>query len=133
MSRENVEVVRAAFDAQRRRDWEAFRTLYDPDIEWVDVSGLWGDWGTRRGFEGVRDGWITWFEAFEQEEFEIESVVEANDDVVTVILMSGRGRESGLLVEQRISVVWTVRGRRIARVRAYRDRAEALEAAGLSG
>jgi ketosteroid isomerase-like protein len=47
MSQENVEVVRAVFDAQRRRDWQAFRRLYDPENEWEDVSGLWGDWGTR--------------------------------------------------------------------------------------
>jgi ketosteroid isomerase-like protein len=52
--------------------------------------------------------------------------------VVTSIRMSGRGRESGLLVDQRISVVWSLRGGRIARVRGYRDGTEALEAVGLS-
>jgi ketosteroid isomerase-like protein len=122
----------AVFDAQRRRDWQAFTYLYDPEIEWDDVSGLWGDWGTRRGFEAVRDAWVTWFEAFEQVDFDIESILEAGDEVVTSIRMSGRGRESGLLVDQRISVVWSLRGGRIARVRGYRDGTEALEAVGLS-
>ncbi len=132
MSRQNVDVVRAVFDAQRRRDWQAFRDLYDPEIEWDDVAGLWGDWGKRRGFQAVRDAWVTWFEAFDQVDFDIESVLQAGDDVViTSIRMSGRGRESGLPVEQRISVVWTMRDGRVARVRGYRDRAEALEAAGL--
>jgi ketosteroid isomerase-like protein len=42
MSQENADVVRAVFEAQRQRDWKAFRRLYDPDIEWEDVSGLWG-------------------------------------------------------------------------------------------
>ena len=69
MSQENVEVVRAVLEAQRRHDWHAFPDLYDPQIEWNDVSGLWGDWGTRRGFEAVRDAWMTWFEAFEQVDF----------------------------------------------------------------
>jgi ketosteroid isomerase-like protein len=131
MSQENVEVVRAVFDAQRRRDWQAFPTLYDPEIEWEDASGLWGDWGTRRGFEDVRDAWISWFEAFEDADFEIEDVLEAGDDVVTSMRLSGRGRESGLRVDQRIWAVWTVRGGRVRRVRAYRDRTPALEAAGL--
>jgi ketosteroid isomerase-like protein len=132
MSRENVEVVRAVFDAQRRRDWQAFPDLYDPEIEWDDVSGLWGDWGTRRGFEAVRDAWMTWFEAFEDVDFDIESTLDANDDVVTSIRIGGRGRESGLLVHQQISAVWTLRNGKVTRVRGYRDRAEALEAVGLS-
>jgi ketosteroid isomerase-like protein len=51
MSQENVEVVRQVLEAQRRRDWAAFRRLYDPGIEWEDVSGLWEDWVKRGGFE----------------------------------------------------------------------------------
>ena len=81
MSR-NVDVVRAVLEAQRQRDWKAFRRLYDPDIEWEDVSGLWGDWGTRRGFEDVRDAFVTWFEAFERVDFDIENIIESGDEVV---------------------------------------------------
>jgi ketosteroid isomerase-like protein len=132
MSQENVEVVRAVLEAQRQRDWQAFRRLYDPGIEWEDVSGLWGDWGTRRGFEDVRDAFVTWFQAFEQVDFDIEDIVDAGYDVVAFIRISGRGRESGLVVDQRIPTVWTVHGGSVVRVRAYRDEAEALEAAGLS-
>jgi ketosteroid isomerase-like protein len=132
MSQENVEVVRDVIEAQQRRDWQAFRTLYDPGIEWRDDSGLWGDWGTRRGFQAVRDAWVTWFEAFDRVSFEIENVVTAGDDVVTSILISARGRVSGLVIEQRIPTVWTVQRGRVVRVRGYRDQAEALEAVGLS-
>ena len=96
MSEENASVVRAVVDAQRRRDWQAFRRLYDPNIEWEDASGLWGDWGTRRGFEEVRDAWVTWFEAFEQVDFEIEELLEVADKAVAFIRVTGRGRESGL-------------------------------------
>src|SRR5215207_4117570 len=132
MSQENVEIVREVLEAQRRRDWQAFRDLYDPDIEWEDASGLWGDWGSRRGFEEVRDAWLTWFEAFEHVDFEIEELVEAGDHVVAFIRASGRGRESGLVVDQRLPSVWTVRGGRVVRVRGYREAADALHAAGLT-
>ncbi len=70
MSEENVEVVRAVSDAQRRRDGRHFR-LYDPEIEWDDVSGLWGDWGMRHGSKAVQDAWMNWFEAFKDADFEI--------------------------------------------------------------
>jgi ketosteroid isomerase-like protein len=39
MSRENVEVVRAPFDAFARRDHEAAFEYYDPDIEWDASRG----------------------------------------------------------------------------------------------
>jgi ketosteroid isomerase-like protein len=133
MSQQSANVVLAVVEAQRRRDWDAFRRLYDPNIEWEDVSGLWGDWGTRRGFDEVRDAWATWFEAFERVEFEIEDLIEAGDTVVAFIRVSGRGRGSGLVIEQRLPSVWTVRRDRVVRVRAYRDDADALEAAGLRG
>jgi len=133
MSQENVEIVREVLEAQRRQDWQAFRNLYDPDIAWEDASGLWGDWGNRCGFADVQDAFMTWFEAFEHASFELEDVVDVGDDVVTFIRISGRGRESGLVVDQRIPTVWTLRDRRVVRVRGYRDEAEALEAAGLSG
>ena len=131
MSQQNVKVVRDVVEAQQRRDWQAFRMLYDPGIEWHDDSGLWGDWGTRRGFEAVRDAWVTWFEAFHRVSFEIENVVTAGDEVVTSIRISARGRVSGLVIEQRIPTVWTVQRGRVVRVRGYRDEAEALEAVGL--
>ena len=124
--------MRAVVEAQRRRDWQAFRRLYDRDIEWEDVSGLWGDWGTRRGFEEVREAWLTWFEAFEQVDFEIEELVEAGDKVVALIRARGRGRESGVVIDQRLPSVWTVRGGRVVRVRGYREAGDARDAAGLS-
>jgi ketosteroid isomerase-like protein len=132
MSQENVDVVREVLDAQRRRDWEAFRRLYGPDIEWRDASGLWGDWGTRRGFEDVQEAWTTWFEAFEHVEFDLAEVMDGGDEVVAFIRIRAQGRGSGLVVNQKLPSVWTVRGGKVVRVRGYREEAEALEAAGLA-
>jgi len=130
---QNVDVVRAVLEAQRTQDWAAFPRLYDPEIEWDDVAGLWGDWGVRRGFDDVRDAFLTWFEAFEHVEFRLDGdVLESGDDVLTDILLSGRGRGSGLEVNQRITMIWTVRGGRVVLVKAYRERADALDAAGIS-
>ena len=48
--------------------------------------------------------------------------------------MSGRGRGSGVEAEMRAFAVWTLREGKVSQVAAgYRDRAQALEAAGLSG
>jgi ketosteroid isomerase-like protein len=74
---------------------------------------------------------VTWFEAFEHVTFDLEDMVEAGEEVVASIRISGQGRESGLVIDQRLFAVWTAHGGRVVRVRGYRDQAEALEAAGL--
>lgn len=110
MSHANANVVRAVVEAQQRREWKAFRRLYDPGIEWEDTSGLWGDWGTRRGFDEVRDAWVTWFEAFEQVDFEIEDILEAGETVVAFIRATARGQESGschrTAASERVDSAW---------------------------
>lgn len=132
MSQANVEVVRRLLEANNRRDWVAVFAIYAPDIEWEDTSGLWGDWGVARGHQGIRSAWRRWFESFEDVSWEFDSEpVDAGDDVVATYRVHARGRGSGAAVDQRISLVWTVRGGRIARVRSYGARAQALEAVGL--
>ena len=132
MSQENAEVVRRLYDAQARNDLDTIRELYDPGIEWDDVSGLWGDWGARRGREGVRDAFVSWFEAFEDATFTAEDFLDVDEHVVVTNRIRGRGRGSGLDVDQRITLLWTLSGGRVTRVRGYHDRAEALAAVGLS-
>ena len=47
--------------------------------------------------------------------------------------MSGKGKESGAKVEMKLFSVWTFRDAKVVQiVGGYRDRSEALEAAGLS-
>jgi hypothetical protein len=57
--------------------------------------------------------------------------LDAGDEVVATYRVHGRGRASGAEVDQRITLLWSVRDDKITRVRAYRERSEALEAAGL--
>jgi ketosteroid isomerase-like protein len=66
MSQENVEVVRAAYDAFERGDLEAVSRLHDPAIEWhtsiedPDAAIHRGPVAVRRYFEG----YIETFPAF---------------------------------------------------------------------
>lgn len=132
MSQRNVAVVRSLFEAQARHDLDAIRELYDPSIEWDDVSGLWGDWGSRRGREDISDAFARWFEAFEDVTFQADDFLDAGDHVVVTTRIRGRGRGSGLAVDHTITLVWTVGDGRVTRVGGYRERREALEAIGIS-
>jgi ketosteroid isomerase-like protein len=132
VSKQNVDLVLGLSEANNRRDWDAVFTAYAPDIEWEDCSGLWGDWGVARGHEGLREAWRRWFQVFGDVNWRIDGTpIDRGDDVVVTYRVHGRGRGSGVAVDQRITLVWTLRDRKVARVRAYLERAEALEVAGL--
>ena len=58
--------------------------------------------------------------------------LDAGDYVFVGVALNGRGRDSGVEVRMEGWQVWLIRGERAARCEEYLDRAEALEAAGLS-
>jgi ketosteroid isomerase-like protein len=71
-------------------------------------------------------------EVWEQFHTEPDELIDAADRVVVIGRLIGKGRASGVEVEQPIAEVWTVRDGRIVRGELnYTDRGKALEAAGL--
>jgi ketosteroid isomerase-like protein len=131
MSQENVEIVRRIFEADRRRDVLTVQALYAPQIEWEDNTGMWGDWGVARGPDGIAQAWSRWYEAFRGVQMEFGEVADVDDYVVVTYPLHARGRESGVEVNQSITLLWTLEAGKAVRVRSYTSRAEALEAVGL--
>ncbi len=132
-----MEIVRAAElafgsgDSKAAQD-ESERT-FDPAIEW-DMSGVTG-WAEEQVYRGAKVGEFlqAWADSWRDWHFEVEEVRDAGDEeVFSAIHEWGTGVESGVSVDQRRYFATTVRGGRIVRVRMFSDRAEALEAAGLS-
>ena len=131
MSRENVEAWRQLVDALFRGDRSAFLALCDPDDEVVPVR----DWpeGAVRGREAAWDFYANVTEAFEPVDADDAEVIAAEADKVVVHRGRGvRGRASGASVEMDYWVVVTFREGKILRDQWFVDRAEALEALGLS-
>ena len=131
MSQENVEIVRGIWEADKRRDVGAVRAAYALNVEWEDNTGLWGDWGTARGPDGIQTAWRRWYEAFEDVQFEWDEVTDVADDVVVTYRVHARGRGSGASVDQAITLLWTLQAGKVVRIRAYADRSDALETVGL--
>jgi ketosteroid isomerase-like protein len=73
----------------------------------------------------LRETWREW-------RFEPERFLDAGDQVVVFARLVGKGEASGAPFELEATHVLTVRAGRVASVQAYRDRSQALEAAGLS-
>lgn len=135
MSRENVEVVRRVYDAAQRRDAAAILRLYDPEVELdgsrLPLGQLIGE-SVRRGHEGLRAFFREVHEAWENLDYEVAEILDADDDrVVSVVTRRGRGRTSGAEAAMTVALVWTLRGGKVVRVAWFPTREDALDAAGL--
>jgi ketosteroid isomerase-like protein len=131
MSRENVEIARKTIDAYNRGDLDAWVAFLSPDVVWesLPLPGL-GEVYMRRA--EAREWLEQLLELFEETHLEIEEITALSDDRVLIAYTQiGRGRGSGLPVEQSLwSIFWLAEGV-ITRRQAFRTRDEALEAAGL--
>jgi ketosteroid isomerase-like protein len=132
MSQQNVELVRRAYDAFLRSDWNSMSELVDPDLEFrATVGGL----EEGRVARGVQEFMQIFeeedLEAWDQRRFEPEDFIDAGDRVVVLQREYRRGRGSGVELETETAVVFEVRGGLVVRIQGYMDRASALEAVGL--
>jgi len=135
MAQENVELIRRLFEATAHRDSATVLSLYDPEAEW-DVTRTHGGLMRHdiyRGHEGLRRYFREWDEVFDRPTYEVEELFDVGDDeVVSVVAVRGRGRESGVAVAwaQRAGL-WKIRDAKIVSVIWFPNRDEALEAVGL--
>jgi uncharacterized protein len=131
MSQENVEIVQRSFIAFARRDTALFFELLDPDVLWIPLMASLegrvyrGLDGVRQWFEGVLTDW-EFFEAYPKDFRDL------GDRVLVFGHWRARGRASGVELERAGTWLYDLKGGKIVREQTYTDRAEALEAVGLS-
>jgi uncharacterized protein len=132
VSQENVEIVRLAFDAFNRRDIAAFLELLDRNVEWVPILAVLegrvyrGHGDIRRWIKDLDTDW-EFFEVYHEE------LRDLGDRVLVSGHWRARGRASGVEVENPGTYLYEIKGGKVVSMRTFTDRAEALEAAGLSG
>ena len=130
VSRENVDVVRRATEAHRRHDNQTVLGLYDPEVE-MEMRDLDGSIHIYHGLDGVRTFYRDFLEALTDRTTTVDEWIDAGNDVIAILRVTGRGRKSGAPFERREAHVWTVRDGKLWRLRIYATRAEALKAVGL--
>jgi ketosteroid isomerase-like protein len=132
MSQQNVDIVRASWDAWSRGDMDALFEFYDPAVEWDMTHSYIPDMGVFHGHDGIREFFRELREFFAEYHAEPEQFIAADDSVVVRVKQAGRGKVSTVGVE--MPTYWqlyTLRDGRAVRVAVYRDEAEALKAVGL--
>jgi ketosteroid isomerase-like protein len=128
------ELVQRWVDALNGADTSRFVELWDPACEFFSVTGSQVDASGYRGHDGLWRYREEAAEMWRELRFELERVVEGTDGAVVVAIgrLRAVGRTSGAVVEQRIGLVYELRGGKIHRCRSYPDPSDALAAAGMS-
>jgi ketosteroid isomerase-like protein len=122
--------VRRVWTAFSTRDWAAFAEELDPEVEYRPAE----EHTVQRGPEGCTEYSHQWLDAWDTFSAQVEETESAPtpNRVFARIHLRGRGRGSGVEVEERLYWVAELRRGRLYRINEYNDRGEALEAAGLS-
>jgi ketosteroid isomerase-like protein len=131
MSQENVDVARRFVEAYNRRDLEEIVDLIDPTFEFR--SRFVGIEAVHRASEGFP---YTYFEMLDDAYDRFQVVVSEYIDAGPAVLAAGRaewrGKASGVQGQTSILPAFWLRARKLVSAETFTDRAEALEAVGLS-
>ena len=130
MSQENVEIVRSQVERFKVTGELSPETSAD-DIAWHDPPDF-PDARIHVGMEGVFEALSVWANAWSEWRIELDDFVDAGERVLVRGKQWGRGKDTGMPVEQPLCLVYLLRHGKVVEVRAFFDEHQALEAAGLS-
>jgi len=123
-----------AFAAINRRDFDLLGIALDPEFDFIAAGDLYpADMvGHHHGHSGYRENWRRLDEAFDSLRIDPEELIDTGDRIISLVRANAHGAGSGIPVSMTYFQVFTFRDGLVIREEDVQDRAEALEAAGLS-
>jgi ketosteroid isomerase-like protein len=131
MSQDRVAAVRSIYDRWREGDFRTKFDLFDQNVVFVMPPEL-PEAGTYLGSEAVAEYTRGFLEPWTKVTMDAEELLPAGDSVLASIIQRATGDASGAATELRYLQLWTFRGDKVIRLENFRDRDQALEAAGIS-
>jgi ketosteroid isomerase-like protein len=132
MSKQNVEVVKAAFRAFEKDDMKGVLRLCDENIEITQPAELPGVSPRQHGHAGVLEAFAIWPEQWDDYRIDILRIADMNNQVIVTTKQGGRGKGSGVQVETQFSFLFSVRAGKITEWRIFMREKDALDAVGLA-
>jgi ketosteroid isomerase-like protein len=113
----------------RNGNFDAAFAFMPEDFEWVMPGHP--DGAVRRGPGAVKAFFLDWLAQWDDPDTEWSLEQTRPDTVLALVTTRGRGRASGVPVEQNYAQVWTARDGRLVRMVLYADAEKGRLAAGL--
>jgi ketosteroid isomerase-like protein len=133
--KKSVELLRRFYESFNQRDVDSVLELCTDDVEiYKDpdvvemVAAL-----TPRGQERVAQYLRGWLESWDDYIVRPEEFLQSGEDVAVLVRLRARGKGSQFELEGEMADVFVVRGGKIARLRLYVLRKDALDALGIQG
>jgi ketosteroid isomerase-like protein len=130
----NVDLVRSIYAAWERGDYFTSTDWADLEIEFVVMDGL--NPGALRGAAALEANWREFQAAWEDYGMKVEDYRQLADErILVMVRLSGRGKASGLEVAQtgsRAATIFTVREGKVRKLVFYWDGDRALADLGLA-
>jgi uncharacterized protein len=130
MSQENVEIVRAMYEAFSCGDAEGALAYISPEVV-IDATHR-VDGRIGQGHEEMTKILAEWLGTWDAWREEVKEVRDLGNRVLVLSTQYGRGKGSGLEVESPFAMLYEIEGGKISRWTIYDDPAKALEVVGLS-
>ena len=130
MSQQNVELVKRMQEAFVGAQPELALAFLHPDV--VYDARERPDGRVWRGREQITGAMLDWSDVWDDWEVEAERYVDAGENQVLILWHErGRGKESGIVMDQRGANLVTIAESRIVHMQLYVDQRDALRAIGL--
>ena len=132
MSQENGEGLRQGLELWRQSDYSSATAAFDPQLEWDFSAHPLPDWpNTGSGRDDFQRQLAEYVSGWREYRAEVRELIDAGDEVVVVLHETVAVRESDAILDRDLHCVWTIRDGVVVRLRVFKTRADAREAAGL--
>jgi uncharacterized protein len=125
----NADLIRPIYEEWGRGNWRPSFDVYDPHMEWGwsdEFPGLDGVHEDRRDPNPRLRAWLSGWEHWRAV---AEEYLEIGNQVVVLAMYHGRGRGSGVEIDQEGAHVFEVRDGKVVRLEIFASRERAIAAA----
>jgi len=130
MSQENVEIMRAVYEAWAEGGVEAALPLVDEAIE-LRLPPGWPGVGPFRGHEGLRAAFRESRDVFADVRMRPERFIDLDGQILVLGKVLVRSKGAGVEIEVTLRHLWTMREGKATMLQIYAEPQRALEAVGL--
>jgi uncharacterized protein len=123
---DTIRLLREGYEAFNRGEYDAVLENWHSDVKVHDRHEV-PDARDYAGVDGAREAFAGVIEMFEEYEIDPVEFMERGEHVVAVLRQHGRGRTSGVEVEGEIVHLWTIREGKVADLRAFSTKQDALD------
>jgi uncharacterized protein len=123
----NADLIRPIYEEWGRGNWRPRFEVYHPNLEWGwsdDFPGLAGVYEDHRD---PNPRLRTWLSEWEIWRVEADEYLELGDHVVVLASYHGRGKGSGVEIEQKGAHVFELRDGKVVRLEIFANREKAIE------